>query len=394
MHVNIAVIGIGMIGAAALRALSEANAGAVLGLGPAEPSDLASAEGPFASHYDQGRITRISDPDPIWAALAQRSIAAYPTIEARGGRSFHHPIGHLRMGVADERLDACEAHGRELGAPIERLAGAALAKRFPELAFPAGAEALVEGGGAGWVNPRALVAAQLAAAEAQGASILRDVAVGLRRDGGGYLIETSAGRAISADQVIISADAPSSALLRPLLGRELSLYTHAYTVVYAEVGPAQFAEYSATPTLIWPLPDDSFLSSIYTTSAGSFPSGRNYLKIGGVPREPQVLTTPDEWRRWFLGDGRPAEVAALQGALRAIYPQLDVLSWGHKTCANSYTAHGRPYIEHLATNLVLCTGGCGAAAKSSEAIGSLGAQLLLGDGWHDELPEDAFRAVF
>lgn len=429
MQIDIAVIGVGMIGAAALRALSEAGAGGVLGIGPAEPADLATAEGPFASHYDHGRITRVSDPDLIWATLARRSIAAYPTIAERGGVGFHYPVGHLRLGgihkaqgtrhkaghaapdpmdiermspglvehaANDEetRLDLAWTRARDLGVPIERLAGAALAARFGEVQFPDGAEALIEGGGAGWVDPRAMVAAQLAAAEARGATVLRSAAVGLRRAGGGYQIALHDGRQITARRVLVSADASSVGLLRPLLGRALDLHTHAYTVVYAEVGAAQLATYAATPTLIWPLPDHPFLSSIYTTSAATLPDGRSLLKIGGVPREPQVLRTPDDWRGWFRGPGRAAEVAALQGVLRAIYPQLDIKSWGWKTCANSYTAHGRPYVALVAEGLALCTGGCGAAAKSSEAIGRLGAGLLLAGRWVDDLPEGAFAAAW
>lgn len=438
MRIDIAVIGVGMIGAAALRALSEAGAGELLGIGPAEPADLATAEGPFASHYDHGRITRVSDPDLIWATLAQRSIAAYPTIAERGGVAFHYPVGHLRLGMTQREsaspgtkgegpttnralrssptgrpsslvpgpssgvdsdtdetgLDLAWTRARALGVPIERLAGAALAARFGEVQFPDGAEALIEHGGAGWVDPRAMVAAQLAAAQARVATVLRAAAAGLRREGGAYLIETSDGRRITAERVLVSADASSVGLLRPLLGRTLDLYTHAYTVVYAEVGAAQLATYAATPTLIWPLPEHPFLSSIYTTSAATLPDGRGLLKIGGVPRRPMVLRTPDDWRGWFRGPGRADEVAALQGVLREIYPRLDIKGWGWKTCANSYTAHGRPYVELSAEGLALCTGGCGAAAKSSEAIGRLGAELLLAGRWEDALPEGAFRAAW
>jgi sarcosine oxidase len=394
MHTEIAVLGLGMIGAAALRALSEDHGAAVLGIGPAEPSDIRESQGPFASHYDHGRITRISDPDLIWATLAQRSITAYPMIAAHSGIAFHHPIGHLRLGSNDERLSAAEQYGRQLGAPIERLSGCRLDERFPEIQFPAGAEALIERGGAGWINPRAMVAAQLACATANGATILRDTVVAVQRQTTGYSITTRLGQTIQAQQVLISADAASVALLEPLLGQTLAMHTHAYTVVYAEVGPQQLAQYTATPTLIWPLPEHAFLSSIYTTSAARFPDGRNYLKIGGVPREPQLLATPDDWQTWYQGSGRPAEVAALREVLLTIYPQLDVQHWGQKTCANSYTAHQRPYVEQLAPGLVLCTGGCGAAAKSSDAIGRVGAQLLLNRRWNDSLPAAAFRAVW
>ncbi|NJN15812.1 MAG: FAD-binding oxidoreductase [Oscillochloris sp.] len=395
MHVSTVVIGLGMIGAAALRALSESSdRGSLLGIGPAEPDDPATFAGPFASHFDQGRITRVSDPDLIWATLADRSIAAYDDLEQRSAVAFHHPIGHLRLGSHDERLDAAEAHARMLGAPVERLGHAALVQRFPEVQFPPDAEAIVEDGGAGWINPRALVQAQLTIAEQHGAAIIRDAVTGLQRENGLFLVETQAGRRIYAERMVLSADASSIALLEQLLGRRVVLTTQAYTVVYAAIAPAQLEQFTATPTLIWPLSEHPFLSSIYTTSATAFPDGRSYLKIGGVPHAPIFLASPDDWRAWFHGPGRAEEIAALQEVLQAIYPQLVVQSWAAKTCANSYTAHGAPYIAKVADHLVLCTGGCGAAAKSSDAIGRLGAQLLLRGNWIDELPAETFQAVW
>lgn len=60
---NVAVIGIGMIGAAALCYLSKPETGLrVVGIGPAEPQDWATHQGAFASRYDQARITRITYP--------------------------------------------------------------------------------------------------------------------------------------------------------------------------------------------------------------------------------------------------------------------------------------------------------------------------------------------
>jgi sarcosine oxidase len=67
-------------------------------IGPDEPADRWTHQGVFASHYDEGRITRILDADRIWALLAQRSIARYREIEARSGIPFYHEVGHLTVG--------------------------------------------------------------------------------------------------------------------------------------------------------------------------------------------------------------------------------------------------------------------------------------------------------
>src|SRR5215207_8952651 len=57
---DIGVIGNGMMGAAATRYLSTTGQH-IVAIGPGEPEDWQSHQGVFASHYDQGRITRIID---------------------------------------------------------------------------------------------------------------------------------------------------------------------------------------------------------------------------------------------------------------------------------------------------------------------------------------------
>lgn len=394
---DIAVIGLGMIGSAALRALAEGGAGLrVIGIGPPEPADWSRSDGPFASHYDHARITRVTDPDPIWAALAHRSINAYPTIAARGGITFHHPSGHLRLGrgVNDPLLATAETLGRELAAPIERCGAAELRERFSYLQFPTEAAGLYEGGGAGWIEPRALVAAQLATAERAGAALVREAATAIRRDGDGFAITTSAGTAVYAARLLLSADAATGELLAPLLGAQLHLEQQAHTTVLAELDEAQATGLAGMPSLIWPLVGHPVLPSVYTTPPARYPDGRWYLKVGGPIHTPLLLHTPDDVRRWFHSPGNPVEIEALQGVLCTLVPGLEARGWTTKPCVNTYTAHGRPYVDQLDAGVFVCTGGCGAAAKSSDAIGALGARLARQGTWDDPLPAAAFRAVF
>ena len=39
----------------------------------------------FGAHYDEGRVTRVLDPDPVWAVLARRSLERYRDLEAQSG---------------------------------------------------------------------------------------------------------------------------------------------------------------------------------------------------------------------------------------------------------------------------------------------------------------------
>ncbi|RVH97017.1 FAD-dependent oxidoreductase, partial [Sinorhizobium meliloti] len=92
--VDFVIIGKGMMGAAAARHLARAGAGVAL-IGPDEPEDWANHGGVFASHYDNARITRTIDDDPVWARLARRSIDRYPEIALESGVEFYFPVGCL-----------------------------------------------------------------------------------------------------------------------------------------------------------------------------------------------------------------------------------------------------------------------------------------------------------
>ena len=64
-------------------------------IGPDEPEDWANHDGVFSSHYDNGRITRTIDPDPVWALLAQRSIERYGDIASGSSVDFYSEAGCL-----------------------------------------------------------------------------------------------------------------------------------------------------------------------------------------------------------------------------------------------------------------------------------------------------------
>jgi glycine/D-amino acid oxidase-like deaminating enzyme len=75
-HYEYIVVGKGLMGAAAARHLS-AHSPSIALIGPDEPPDRPAHVGVFGSHYDEGGITRILDPDRIWALFAHRSMVRY-----------------------------------------------------------------------------------------------------------------------------------------------------------------------------------------------------------------------------------------------------------------------------------------------------------------------------
>ena len=112
------IVGRGMMGAAAARYLALQGEGVAV-IGPDEPKDWANHHGVFASHYDEARITRTIDSDPVWARLANRSIARYGQLAADSGINFYEEVGCLivgpKRGGHDPYVGQVEVAARELG---------------------------------------------------------------------------------------------------------------------------------------------------------------------------------------------------------------------------------------------------------------------------------------
>jgi sarcosine oxidase len=386
-----------MIGSAATRYLSAMGL-RVAAVGPAEPTNWQEHSGVFASHYDQGRITRIIDPDGVWAVLGARSIAAYGEIEAAGGIAFHHPVGCLRVSPfyqqPDDTIAQAAAHGDAHGAQFQLLPAAELAARFPFLHFAPGSTALWEEGGAGYINPRSLVAAQLTAAERQGATVIRATVTRLAKQNGVVELATDQGESVRAAKVLVAAGAYTN----QLLPRPLDLRARAVSILLAEVDEAEAARLAAMPSIIYRLDGDPTLFSIYALPPIRYPDGRTYVKIGGALFEPIHRSSHAEWVEWFHGPGNPVETGAVRQVLEAMLPGLRVRRYATKPCVVTYTAHDHPYVDVLDADspadgqLFVAAGGCGAAAKSSNEIGRMAALLVANRAWTYDIPTETFRA--
>lgn len=390
MH-DIAVIGLGMMGAAATRHLASMGVN-VLGVGPGEPADWQAHNGVFASHYDQGRITRILDPDPVWGRLAQRSIPRYAEIEAKTGVKFHFPVGGLRAtpDTSDptDTVESAQRIGREWGVDFDTLDRVGLAQYFPYWAFPETATGLWERGEAGYINPRSLVKAQLIAAIQNGAELVQETVVGLKKEDGSFVITTDRSSSFRANKVLIAGGGYTNHLLE----RPLDLRPKAVTVLLGEVNEAEQARLAGMPTLIYRLPQDDYLYSIYALPPIAYPDGKTYIKIGGMAWECPLIHHPEQFVAWFHGDGNPTEVEALHRSMLSLIPDLRVEAWRTTPCVLTYTASGFPYADQVDDNLFVVTGGNGSAAKSSDEIGRVGALLAANGSWVYDLDATHFKA--
>ncbi|MGE7368210.1 NAD(P)/FAD-dependent oxidoreductase [Neorhizobium sp. NPDC001467] len=394
-HFKFIIIGCGMMGAAAARHLSLWTDGVAV-IGPAEPADTASHTGVFASHYDEARITRTIDPDATWARLANRSIARYGTIAAESGIDFYAPVGCLVVGPQrhDDDLSyvgRVQKAAAALAVATEDMNDSGLVEAFPYFAFPRGSDGIFERMNAGHINPRRLVKAQTLLAERQGATVIRETVTATREGAGLVTITTAEGKTYTADKVLVAAGGFSIA--ERLLGARLDLKVYGRTVSFFEIDEAQMAAFAGMPSLIWRWTDAA--EGIYMLPPVRYPDGRFYLKIGGDPNNVELRSEP-EIRAWFRSGGRESTHRHLASVVAKLVPEVDLSRSSMAACVTSFTPTGYPAISMVSDRTGVLTGGCGAAAKSSDEIGRLGAELLFHGRIEDDVyaPANGFPAHF
>ncbi len=371
------IVGKGMMGAAAARHLAKSGAKIAL-IGPDEPEDWASHNGVFSSHYDNGRITRTIDSDPVWALLAQRSIERYGDIASGSGVDFYSEAGCLIAaplpGGEETTLDHVIAARNRLGVEAPFVDERELAGQFPWFRFPAGYGGVFEPRNAGHIDPRALVKAQVILAEKAGVTVVRSEVSAVVRVGSAVNIRTADGATFSAGRIVIAAGGFS--ISRQLLARPLDLTVKARTVLFAEVAEADLPRFAGMPSLIGSaLQQDE---SYYLLPPIRYPDGKHYIKIGGDPSDITIASEP-EVRAWFRGEANQFAADHMAGLLSRAMPSFKPASLRWSPCVTTFTRHGYPYIGFADSDRVaVLTGGNGMAAKSSDEIGRLGAQLLLG----------------
>ncbi|MGV2138508.1 NAD(P)/FAD-dependent oxidoreductase [Agrobacterium sp. 16-2014-1-2a] len=381
------VVGAGMMGAAAARHLSAQTDGVAL-IGPDEPADRKTHNGVFSSHYDEARITRGFDGDPVWAELAQRSIRRYAEIEAKSGIRFFTEAGCLftgkSKGLAGDYVSRALVSTVRLGLGVETIGSDALAGRFPMFSLPSDHDGYFEAQNAGHVNPRALVRAQSTIATAQGARLIRETAVHVHDTSQGVEVCTREGAVHTAEKVIVAAGGFTN--MADLLPSPVDMAATGRTIVFFELDEARQALFGSMPsTIVLAETEDDI---VYILPPVRYPDGKVYLKIGGESEKGR-LETLAEAVGWFHSDGTPGEVEFLTKRALSLMPELAGCPVTSGSCVASITRSGYPYIGYTqSSNIAVLTGGNFVSAKSSDEIGRLGAVLLL-DG---QLTESDFAA--
>ena len=371
------VVGKGLMGAAMARHLASSGVQTAL-VGPDEPLDKKAHTGVFASHYDEGRITRSLDVSADWGLLARRSISRYRQIEAESGIRFFSDVGAMmagpETGSSSDFIKNAYATGRTLEADFEPLRGEALSSHFPFLSFPDDTLGLYEPQDAGYVSPRNLVKAQTIAAQRQGAEIISCEVDRLEERSGHVDVHCRDGRVLTANQVAVAAGGFSN---KPgLLPAQLPLKVYARTIVFFHLSQEEAGRLRTMPSLVLRglFPD---ASDPYVLPPVLYPDGAYYLKIGGDLIDVTV-DDQEEIKAWFRADGSTDVKDMLEETVNTLLPTLRYSDTSLGTCVTTFSPNGQPIIERVSPRLCAVTAGNGAGAKSSDELGRLGAHALQG----------------
>ena len=159
-----AIIGAGLIGSAAAKYIATNNNNVIL-IGPKEPENKLDHNGIFASHYDEGRITRISDSDTTWAYLAKKSILNYNSIFNLSKIDFYKEVGQVSVGPksnnVDSYINSIIESSKKITYDYFHLNIEKINSRYSNLKFPENSDFILQTNNAGHISPRRLVKAQI-----------------------------------------------------------------------------------------------------------------------------------------------------------------------------------------------------------------------------------------
>lgn len=251
MRADVAVVGLGAMGAATLYQLARRGC-RVIGI------DRFAPPHEWGSSHGETRITRLAAGEGAsYLPLVRRSHEIWRELEAATGARLMQTTGGLILGPRDGGpvhhgkdafVQRTIALAEQAGIAHDVLAADALSARFPQFRLQGDEIAYFEHE-AGMLFPEACICAQIDAARAHGAEIrLDETVLGIEQEGDGVLVRTAAGP-VRADRCVVAAGAWIGKLLGgalPHLARPFRQTLHWFAPEpCADFGPAAF------PVFIW-----------------------------------------------------------------------------------------------------------------------------------------------
>ena len=245
---DVAVIGLGAMGSAALYELARRGRRAI-GIEQFEPGhDRGSSHG-------ESRLIRLAYfEDPAYVPLVRLAYDRWRALEARSEQRVLTVTGIVEAGIAGSPIvEASRRSSIEHGIAHEVLTARRLAARFPAFALPADWDCVYQAD-AGVLEPERAIGLFLAAAGEMGAQVRANTkVVAVEPVGGGVRVRLAGGEVIEAGSAIIAAG-PWIAGLAPFLRPHLTL-TRQVLAWFDPVQPALTTP-QRMPVFLLHTPDD------------------------------------------------------------------------------------------------------------------------------------------
>jgi sarcosine oxidase len=249
---DVAVVGLGAVGASVLYQLARRGVRAVGIDRFTPPHDRGSSHG-------ESRITRQAIGEgEAYVPLVLRSHQIWEELEAATGERLLVRCGFMFLARDDAGtshhgksgfLARTEAAAQRFGIDHEILDARAVSERFPQFEGLVGDETAYYEPGGGYLRPEACIAAALAHARASGADVLTDRPVDRIVQGKGEARLSSGADTLVAKQVVLAAGSWIPVLSHPHLGRHIEV--HRQVLHWFDVETPERYRPDASPTFIW-----------------------------------------------------------------------------------------------------------------------------------------------
>ncbi|MDI6933825.1 N-methyl-L-tryptophan oxidase [Serratia sp. Se-PFBMAAmG] len=353
---DVAVVGLGAMGAAALWRLAERGVRAIGIDRFTPPHDLGATHG-------QTRLFRTFCLEhPALGEYARLSRSLFQQLELHAGASLLSVTGGTIIGRRDSLAVSGTLRAAErLGVALNVWTAAEFAARQPQHLGLRADDVAVFDAEAGVANPEGFIRAALQRAEALSAQVLTQVSVeAIEGDGNGVHIATSAGD-VRADQVVLASGAWLARF-----AADLPLDPVRTVMTWFDVAPGYaLAEFPVFVREIHP--------SLTLWGHGALPGGAVKLGLGdiGVPRR---ALDPDHINRHITREDTAELRQTVSQWLAGIHPQP---ASAHP-CMITRTPDAQFIVGRYRRNVLVAGGDSGHAFKHAPAIGEIIAAEALG----------------
>lgn len=356
---RVAVVGLGSVGAQALKALAETPGVEAVGFEQFTPGHDRGAAGGDARIFRHGQLA-----EQEWVPIAQHAAELWERLERDTGRQLRHFVGCLMIGSPAsagirQALDGNSQY--DLGFDV--LSREEAMQRFPQYSLNDDDVALFDRN-AGYIRSEQTILATTLLAERLGATIHRQSQVldVLGTESGARVV--TAGGSHDFDRVIVTTG-PWATTLMPEL-RELITIKRPVSAWYT----TKFGKPLPTndPTVIHTSPDD-----LYTVPG----SDGLTVKLGLSGKDHDVVDSPDTTPRQV----EARDLVRFTEMLERFFPNLHPEPVRMQSYFEGYTSDARPIVQAspASENVILLVGFSGAGFKFSSAMGDVGAKLALGE---------------